>query len=82
MMGEAAVMVREANEAAYLATVYDGNPEPTTFMKTQNSPDFSYWWEAMCTELRNIEHEQVWEFNLNTSVPTGRKIIGCRWVLA
>jgi hypothetical protein len=28
IMVEAAVMVRETNEAAYLAAVYDGIPEP------------------------------------------------------
>jgi hypothetical protein len=29
-----------------------------------------------------MEHKQVWEITPNTSVPTGRKIIGARWVLA
>jgi hypothetical protein len=29
--GEAAILVKETNEAAYLATVYDGNPEPKNF---------------------------------------------------
>jgi hypothetical protein len=47
-------MVRESNEAAYLATVYDGNPEPKTFREAQSSPDFSNWWEAMCIELRSM----------------------------
>jgi hypothetical protein len=40
-MGEAAIMVRETNELDYLATLYDGNPEPKTFKEAQNSPDFS-----------------------------------------
>jgi hypothetical protein len=57
MQGEAAVMVRETNEAAYLATVYNGDPEPNNFRKAQMSPDFSNWWEAMCTEFRSMEHK-------------------------
>jgi hypothetical protein len=52
--GEAEVMVRETNEAAYLATVYDGNPKPKSFKEVQNIPEFSNWWEAMCVEFRNI----------------------------
>jgi hypothetical protein len=36
----------------------------------------------MCVEFRNMEHKQVWESTPNTSVPTGRKIIGSCWVLA
>jgi hypothetical protein len=69
-------LVRETNEAAYLATVYDDNPEPKYFKEAQNSPDFLNWWEAMCVEIRNMGHKQVWEITPNTSVPTGRKIIG------
>jgi hypothetical protein len=57
--GEAAVMVRETTEAVYLATVYDGNPEPKNFREAQLSPDFSNWWETMCTAFRNMEHKQV-----------------------
>jgi hypothetical protein len=80
--GEAAVMVRDTNEANYLATVYDGNPEPKNFEGAQNSPDFSNWWEAMCTELTSMEHKQGWKITPNTSVPTGRKFVGSHGVLA
>jgi hypothetical protein len=55
--GEVADMVRETNEAAYLATVYDGNPEPKNFKEAQNSPDFSNLWEATCVEFRNMEQK-------------------------
>jgi hypothetical protein len=57
MRGEAAVYVSENNkhEAALIATMYDGHPEAI------NCPDFSNWWEAMCTEFSNMEHRQVWE---------------------
>jgi hypothetical protein len=58
IIGEAAVMVRETNEAAYLATVYDDNPEPKNFKEAQNSPDLSNWWEAMCVEFRNMKYEK------------------------
>jgi hypothetical protein len=33
LRGETAVLVREINEAAYLATVYDGNSEPKDLKK-------------------------------------------------
>jgi hypothetical protein len=82
MKVEATVMVRQTNEGAYLATVYDGNPEPKNFKEAQNSLDLSNWWEGICVEFRNMEHKQVWEITPNTSVPTGRKVIGSRWVLA
>jgi hypothetical protein len=78
-MGEAPVFVQEINEAAYLTTVYDGNPVPK---KAQKCHSFSNWWEAMCTEFRNMEHQQVWESTPNTSVPTGKKAVGSLWVLA
>jgi hypothetical protein len=45
-------MVREPSESAYLATVYDGNPEPKIFKEAQNTTGFSNWWEAMCVEFR------------------------------
>jgi hypothetical protein len=77
--GEAAVMVRETNEAAYLATVYYGILEPKNLKEAQNSPDFSNCLEAMCVEFRNKEHKQDWEITPNTSVPTKRKVIGSRW---
>jgi hypothetical protein len=50
-MGEAAVMVRETDEAAFLSTVYDGNLEPKSFREAQMSPDFLNWWEATCSEV-------------------------------
>jgi hypothetical protein len=78
--GDTAAMVRETTEAAYLATVYDGNPEPKNFREAQMSHVFSNWWEAMCTEIRNMEKKQIWEITPNTSVPTGRKIIGSCWL--
>jgi hypothetical protein len=36
----------------------------------------------MCTEFWNMKQKQVWEITPNTSVLTGRKIIGSCWVLA
>jgi Reverse transcriptase (RNA-dependent DNA polymerase) len=80
----AAIYVSEnnKNEAALIATMYDGNLEPTSNWEAINCLDFSNWWEAMCTEFSNMEHKQVWEITPKSSIPTGRKIIGSRWVLA
>jgi Reverse transcriptase (RNA-dependent DNA polymerase) len=81
MGGEAAVYVTENNkhETALISTMYDGNPEP---WEAINCPDFSNWWETMCTEFSNMEHKQVWEITPKSNIPTGRKIIGSRWILA
>jgi hypothetical protein len=56
MRGEAAVYFSEnnKNEAALIATMYDGNPEPKSYWEAINCPDFSNWWEAMCTEFSNM----------------------------
>jgi hypothetical protein len=43
------------NKSALLATIYDGNPEPKHYLEARTSPDLSNWWEAMCTEFRNME---------------------------
>jgi Reverse transcriptase (RNA-dependent DNA polymerase) len=84
MKGEAVVYMRETSkhEAALIATMYDGNPEPKSYWEALTCPDFSNWWEAMCNESNNMEHKQVWKFTPKASIPTGRKIIGSRWVLA
>jgi hypothetical protein len=77
-------VVIEINKAAYLATVYDGNLDPKCFkeLKTvlisQNGGKLC----VLCTEFTNMEHTQFWQITPNTSVPTGRKIIGSRWALA
>jgi hypothetical protein len=59
MRGEAAVYVTENNkhEAALIATKYDGNPEPNSFWEAINCPDFSNWWEAICTEFSKMGHK-------------------------
>jgi hypothetical protein len=58
-MGEEIFLTWESNEAAYLATIYDGNLDPKTYREAQKCPDFSNWWEALCTEFRNKEHKRV-----------------------
>jgi hypothetical protein len=84
MRGEAAVYMRETSkhETALIATMYDGNPEPKSYQDALTCPDFSSWWEAMCTEFTNMEHNQVCEITPKASIQRGRKIIGSRWVLA
>jgi hypothetical protein len=81
ILKEASVLVWENNEAAYLAKIYDGNPDPKNSKEAQTSPHFSKWWKAMRTEIRNMEHKQVFEITPKTSVPSGSKIIGSCWIL-
>jgi hypothetical protein len=62
------------------ATVYDGNPDPKTFTEAKQSPDWPNWWEAMCTEFKNMHEKQVWTIIPRSSLPSNRKVIGNRWV--
>ena len=36
----------------------------------------------MCTEFKNMEEKEVWDIIKKTDVPSGRKVIGNRWVYA
>jgi Reverse transcriptase (RNA-dependent DNA polymerase) len=68
--------------SALIATIYDGNPEPKHYLEARTSPDSSNLWEAMCTEIKNMESKEVLQISPKTEVPTNHKIIGARWVYA
>jgi hypothetical protein len=82
--GEAALYKRavKLQEAAPIATIYDGSPEPKTNREEQQCIDIPNWREAMCIESDNMEQKKFWEIIPKTKVPAGRKFIGARWVLA
>ena len=69
-------------DVALQATLYDGNPDPKTYLEAKQSSDWPNWWAAMCTEFDNMHKKQVWTILEKTSIPNGRKIIGNRWVYA
>ena len=52
--------------------------DPTNFVKAMESHDAEQWLKAMHEELDSISKNEVWDL---TEFPTGRKPIGCKWVL-
>jgi transposase InsO family protein len=68
------------SEYLFSATLYDGNPEPKNVKEAKKSKDWDKWWDAMSTEFRNMEEKEVWTVVNRKDVPSGRDIIGNRWV--
>ena len=51
--------------------------EPTTFAEATRCPEKAKWNKAMGKEMRSLEDNEVWEL---TTLPPGKKAIGCKWV--
>jgi Reverse transcriptase (RNA-dependent DNA polymerase) len=81
---ETAMLARVFNptELIYVSTIHDGSPDPKNYVEAKNSKDWNKWWEAMCTEFKNMEDKKVWKVISKSDVPTGRKLTGNRWVFA
>ena len=60
--------------AAYIATI---NDEPTTYKDAISCKDAKMWKDAMNEELKSLSYNGTW---VETSLPKGRKAIGCKWV--
>jgi hypothetical protein len=60
--GESDLHKRALNlqEAALIATIYDGSPELKTYIEAQQCKDFPNWWEDMCIEFNNMEQKKIW----------------------
>ena len=76
-------MMTLQNEYSYaLASI--GNPEynpaPYNYRDAMNRKDTPKWWNSMCVEFFNMHDKNVWRITKKIDVPTGRKIIGNRWV--
>uniref|UniRef100_A0A2N9FK26 CCHC-type domain-containing protein n=1 Tax=Fagus sylvatica TaxID=28930 RepID=A0A2N9FK26_FAGSY len=52
--------------------------DPTNFAKAMESHDAEQWLKAMHEELDSISKNEVWDL---TELPTGRKPVGCKWIL-
>ncbi len=50
---------------------------PTTFKQAGNSQDKMKWKAAMETEMNSLQENDVWNL---VKLPTGRKIVGSKWV--
>ena len=53
--------------------------DPANFAKAMESHDAKQWLKAMHEELDSISKNEVWDL---TKLSTGRKPIGCKWVLS
>ena len=51
--------------------------EPTTYAEAMVSPDFEACMEAMTSELKSMDENQVWDL---VDPPPGITAIGCKWV--
>ena len=60
--------------AAYIATI---NDEPTSYNDAISCKDAKMWKDAMKEELKSLSNNGTW---VETSLPKGRKAIGCKWV--
>ena len=49
--------------------------EPTTYAEAMVSPDSEEWLEAMRSELKSMDHNQVWDL---VDLPPGVTAIGCK----
>jgi hypothetical protein len=61
-----------------MAIVSDGSMrEPRTVREALSGPDSNKWLSLMESEIKNIESKGTW---IETSLPEGRKAVGCKWV--
>ena len=51
--------------------------EPTSFKEATACPEGEKWKEAMGKEMKSLKDNEVWEL---TSLPPGKKAVGCKWV--
>ena len=65
-----------------LANIHDGNPEPKNILEAKQTKQWPKWWESISTEFRNMEEKNVWEVVERKDIPSGRTVIGNRWVFA
>ena len=58
----------------------DGQNIPKMYLDAKNGDDWKNWWNAVKTELHNMEEKDVWDIVPRSELPSGRKLIGNRWV--
>ena len=75
--GENARTANLASEAAFLHSISMDEDEPRTALQALSSKEGNQWLQAMQIELDNLESKGTWT---ETTLPAGRKAIGCRWV--
>jgi Reverse transcriptase (RNA-dependent DNA polymerase) len=78
----AKIFDKEYKESVLVSTIHDGNPEPKTYLEAKQSKSWKSWQNAMAIEFKNMEDKKVWEIHEKKKLPSGRKLIGNRWVFA
>ena len=53
------------------------NNEPTTYAEAMEIPDSELWLEAMRSELKSMDDNQVWNL---VDLPDGVRAIECKWI--
>ena len=66
LMGESSLTIPKSHE-----------DDPTSYYEAINDKDFSFWKEAMKSELESMYSNNVWTL---MDLPQGVKPIGCKWV--
>ena len=51
--------------------------EPATYEEAVNSPDSTKWSEAMESEMRSLNDNDVWDV---VPLPNGKQVVGSKWV--
>jgi hypothetical protein len=59
----------------------DGSKTPTTYKGVMKHTNQSGWWASMKKEFHSMETMGVLEAVLMYIMPSGRKVVGNRWVL-
>jgi hypothetical protein len=53
---------------------------PATFVEATTGPDAPQWWAAIHGEFQSLIDHETWEKVSRKDVPSGQRIIGCKWV--
>lgn len=61
----------------WVAAVAQDYESPRSFSEAMKNPDKGRWQSAMKDEMDSLKANDVWEL---VSPPTGRKVLGCKWV--
>jgi hypothetical protein len=62
--------------------INDGENVPKSYKDATFSKEWEQWWTAIVIEFNAMEEKGVWDIVEKSNVPTGRRIIGNRWVFA
>lgn len=60
-----------------LVSYEETRKEPTTYQDALQGGDSIKWKEAMEDEVSSLKKNQTWTL---TELPTGKKVVGCKWV--